>query len=255
MKVLIYQSEMHSGMSEAISKVERIVENNSADIYIFPELFLTNYLIRDEIYRQSISKDSEKIEKIVDISRKKNCTVIVGFPEKFEREIYNSALVAANGEKYVYRKIHLPNFGPFEEKIYFHPGDEELLVDTGNAKIGVQICYDLFFPELSKILALRGAEIIVNISASPVISKKYFETLIPARAVETTTFFVYANWAGTQRNMVFWGGSRVVKPSGDIVSIGKYFEEDVVIAEINLDEIDAFRRVRPVLRDTVWRWF
>ena len=247
MKVLLAQMRASFNMQHNMERLLSIVEKNEADMYVFPELYLTGYLIRDKIFEKAITLEDEIFEKIQKIGKDK--ILIFGFPERSEH-IYNSAAVIVDGEMHVARKLYLPNFGPFEEKLYFKDGDKPFIVDTSFGKIGVQICYDAFFPEVAKMQALNGAKIIVNISASPITSRAMFEKIIPARAIENTVFFVYVNWAGLQRTMEFWGGSMLYSPKGDLLYKAPYFEEDVHTVEIYLDDIPVARRVRPTLRDT-----
>jgi hypothetical protein len=108
----------------------------------------------------------------------------------------------------------------------------------------------LFFPELLKGMALKGADIIVCISASPSISKEHFEQVLPARAIENTVFMAYANLVGTQENLVFWGGSQAYSPKGDFIERAAYNKEDVVTIDVDFDLISEARAGRPTLRDT-----
>ncbi len=247
MKILLAQVSPMFDADKNAQRLLKIVRNNDADLYIFPELYLTGYLIRDEIMSKAIRKDAKIMKKIV--KGVGNKTVIFGFPER-DDFIYNSAAVIIGGNVHIARKLHLPNFGPFEERLYFREGEEPLVVDSPIGKIGVQICYDIFFPEIAKKQALEGANFIVNISASPITSRNLFEKIIPARAIENTVFFIYVNWAGTMRTMVFWGGSQVHSPRGELIYHAPYFEEKVGIVEINPKEIDVARNFRPTLRDT-----
>ncbi len=224
-----------------------ILSDYSADLYVFPELYLTGYMLRDDMPGAAVEPGSQLMKEIASHTHGK--TLIFGFPER-DVSIYNSAAVIHNGELKVARKMHLPNFGPFEEQLYFKAGDEPFVAELGGLKIGVQICYDAFFPELAKLQALSGADIIVNISASPITSRAMFEKIIPARAIENTVFMVYVNWAGLQRTMEFWGGSMVYSPRGAQLYKAPYFEEDVHITEIDIKELEIARRLRPTLRDT-----
>ena len=246
MKILLAQMRARFDIQNNLKRLLDIAEKNEADMYIFPELYLTGYLIRDKIFERAISLEDEIFEEIVEIAKDK--ILIFGFPEKAEH-IYNSAAVIVDGEIKVARKLYLPNFGPFEEKLYFKEGEKPFIEDTKFGKIGVQICYDAFFPEVAKRQALNGANLIMNISASPITSRAMFEKIIPARAIENTVFFVYVNLAGLQRTMEFWGGSMLYSPKGELLYKAPYFEEDIHTVEINLDDINMARRVRPTLRD------
>ncbi len=251
-RILLAQMKTEFSVEKNKENLIRILEEKEADIYIFPEMYLTGYLIRDAVVERAIPKDDKIIREIAE--KAKNRIVIFGFPEKDEF-IYNSAAVIVDGEINIARKIYLPNFGPFEEKLYFKDGNDISLVNTKFGKIGVQICYDLFFPEIAKIQALNGAKIIINISASPITSRTLFETVIPARAIENTVFFAYVNWAGLMRTMEFWGGSQIYSPRGKLIFKAPYFEEKIEIVEINLDEIEIARTLRPTLRDTKREFF
>ncbi len=252
MKILLAQMRPDFDMRKNLSRLLKIVNSNRADIYIFPELYLTGYLIRDRIVESALGVDDEIFSKIREASEDR--IIIFGFPEK-DDHIYNSAAIVHDGYVDVARKIYLPNFGPFEEKLYFKSGSEPMVIDTKFGKIGVQICYDAFFPEVAKIQALKGAKIIVNISASPITSRAMFEAIIPARAIENTVFFAYVNWAGLQRTMEFWGGSMLYSPRGKLLYKAPYFEESIGIVDVDLVEIDIARRLRPTLRDTKIEFF
>jgi predicted amidohydrolase len=175
-------------------------------------------------------------------------------PEKAKEAeglFYNSSvLVYPNEEVGCYRKLHLANFGPFEEHLYFGRGNKLPVFETKIGRIGMLICFDCFFPELSKIYALKGADILVCISASPSTTRIFFEKVIVSRAIENTVFFTYTNLVGTELNMVYWGGNTVIGPRGDVKAKGEYFKEDTVTCDINLNELTTAREFRPTIRDT-----
>ena len=252
MKILLAQLSPLFDVEENKKRLLRIVNSEPADIYVFPELYLTGYLIRDKIMERALDANSPILREIAESAHGK--ILIFGFPER-DRYLYNSAAVIYNGEIHIARKIYLPNFGPFEEKLYFHAGRDVFSLETDKANIGVQICYDAFFPEIAKLQTLQGADIIVNISASPITSRQLFETVIPARAIENTVFFVYVNWAGLQRTLEFWGGSMVYSPRGTLLHKAPYFEENIATVEIDLEELKLARSLRPTLRDTDRRFF
>ncbi|MGC8992433.1 MAG: carbon-nitrogen hydrolase family protein [Thermoplasmata archaeon] len=250
MKVFVYQPHKNFGLFGNRKIIEDFVKNNDANLFVFPELYISGYFLRDEIYNVSLSRDDEFFDPLIKIAKEKKTNIIFGFPEKENGFLYNSAMIIdENGNKKVYRKMHLPNFGPFEEYLYFKPGNELVYFDTSFGRVGVEICYDIFFPFITEHLAMNGVNYIVNISASPVTSRSLFELLIPTRAVENTVFFIYNNWAGTQRNLVFWGGSTIVSPRGKIIKKAGYIKEEIIKEELNTEEIKVARAFRPVLRD------
>jgi predicted amidohydrolase len=254
MKILLGQLAPELGDKEKnIHRIRETVAGREADLAFFGELFLTGYMCRSNFARLAEPIDGSSVKEISSISRETGTHIMFGMPELDERTrtIYNSAVLASpNGETQVYRKLHLATFGPFEEQLYFGRGDELPIFETGIGRIGPIICFDTFFPELSKYYALEGADLIACISAGPSSSKPMFETVLPARAVENTVFVLYCNLVGTELNVVFHGGSFVVGPRGDEKAKGMYYEEDIIECEIDLSELPASREARPTIRDT-----
>jgi len=236
-----------------IKKMERYIKNTKADLYVFGEMSLTGYPLKDEIRNYAEEINGPSIKKIRKISKENNCDIIFGMPIKnsdVKGLNHNSAvLIQSNGKVDVYHKWFLPTFGPFEEKIFYDEGEELKLINTKNGKIGLIICYDLFFPEISKAYALMGADMIVCISASPSVTRKYFETLLPARAIENTCFVIYSNIVGNQEELVFWGGSQAYDPLSNQIIKADYFKESIVTCEIDIKKINIARANRPVIRD------
>jgi predicted amidohydrolase len=111
------------------------------------------------------------------------------------------------------------------------------------------VCYDIFFPELAKLEALQGAQVLVNISAAPTTSRPSFQKVLPARAVENGVFIAYVNMVGVHGSLVFNGGSVMLDPRGEEISRAPDLKEGIVEAEIDLDDIAVARRMRPLIRD------
>jgi predicted amidohydrolase len=156
-------------------------------------------------------------------------------------------------------KRYLPNFGPFEEGLAFSPTDSSQPVELRGHRLGVEICYDVFFPEVARELALGGAELLVNVSASPVTSRRLFEKLLPARAVENGLPVAYVNRVGVEDGIVFDGGSGVWDPRGEPVPLETVpatelgADERLYRAEVDLAAVGRWRPFRPVLRDVTAR--
>ena len=260
---------MHLAISQApiilgdISKNLEIMEkmimesqektNSNIDLIVFPELFITGYNLRDN-YNEVAEKipDSGKAQKgILKLAKKFNIHIITGIVERSGKSLFNSAiLVGPAGYIGHYQKRFLPNFGPFEEKIYFGEGNQSNVFDTPFGKIGIQICYDIFFPETSMDLAHEGADLIINLSASPTTSRPLFHRMLPARAIETTCFYAYSNNIGTQGSLTFAGESSVVDPRGKTIAEMPSFEEGTIVCELMFEDLERFRDARPVLRDS-----
>ena len=238
---------------ENMKKMEKYIKSNKADMYIFGELSLTGYPLKDEIRNLAETKNGPSIKHMKKIAEKNNCYIIFGMPiknDKIKGLNHNSAVIIhPNGKINIYNKWFLPTFGPFEEKIYYDEGENLEIINTKHGKIGLIICYDLFFPELCKAYTLKGADMIICISASPSVTRKYFETLLPARAIENTVFIAYVNLVKTQEDLTFWGGSQIYDPLGNQIKKAPYYKENITICDIDLNKIKQARANRPVIRD------
>lgn len=222
------------------------------ELIIFPELSLTGYVCRDDFYQLAESLDGSSVNYVKKIAKENNMLIVFGMPTtgKIKNVIYNSSIIVSpDGEIFSYNKLYLPTHSVFEEKRYFRSGTKVKSFNVNGLKIGMSICYDLYFPEIYRILALEGAELVICISASPSTRKEYFETLIKARAIENGIFMVLVNRVGIEDGLTFWGGSQVVGPSGDIVVKGPYYDEKVTYGNIRFQELDKTRPFIPTLRD------
>lgn len=236
-----------------LQTMEKHITKTKADLYIFGELTLTGYHCKDELRNLAEHINGPSIKHMKKIAKERKCYIIFGMPtinKNVEGLIHNTAvLVHPDGKVDTYNKWFMPTFGPFEEKIFFDEGEDINVFKTKYGKIGLIICYDIFFPELCKAYSLQGADIIVCISATPSTTRKYFERLIPARALENTAFMVYVNLVGTQEDLVFWGGSQIYDPMGNLLKRAPYFKESVITCDIDLKDIKNARANRPVIRD------
>ncbi len=237
-----------------LATMERYVRAAESDLVLFGELFLQGYMAKDQFVTLAVSAKGEEVEALRKLARETGKNILFGFARRDDERrglLYDSAaLVTRKGKVETYDKWFLANFGPFEEKLYFTPGNRLKVWDVDGARVGVQICYDLFFPELSKAYAVMGADLLVNLSASPTTSRANFERLFPARALENGYFVAYCNVAGTQEDVVFWGGSQVWGPRGDEKVKAPLVDPSVVSVDITVKEIEAARPLRPTIRDT-----
>ncbi|MEF8847768.1 MAG: carbon-nitrogen hydrolase family protein [Candidatus Thermoplasmatota archaeon] len=242
------------GKKSNLQKMKEYINKNKADLFIFGEMSSTGYTLRDEVRTLAEKKDGNIISKMKKTARKNNCHIIFGMPIKHEEIkglIHNAAvLIYPDGKTKIYKKWFLPTFGPFEEKIFYDEGQKTPVFNTEFGKIGIQICYDIYFPEISKAYSLQGTDLIVCISASPSVTRQYFEKILPARAIENTTFIIYSNIVGSQEDLVFWGGSQIYDPLGNLIDKAPYFKESLIISDIDLGKIKKARANRPVIRDT-----
>jgi predicted amidohydrolase len=233
--------------------LEKKVRASRADLCVFPELYLTGYFNRDLLRTLAEPLDGPLGKALAALAKRTGKHVITGMPRVGERRgvVHNSSVLAApDGQLHAYDKVYLPTFSVFEEDLYFGEGHELPVFRTDLGNLGMCICYDLFFPEVTKALAMQGAELLTCISASPTISRAYFEKVLPARAIETTSFLLFTNLVGPQDQVSFWGGARVFGPRGDLQAEGPVMKAAVTTATLDLAEVPVARAQRPALRDT-----
>lgn len=242
---------------ENVKRMEKVMKRTKADLFVFPETYLTGYMCRDRFFPLAERTDGRSVKRIVRIVKERECGVVFGMAvedEDLPGILRNSAVyVSEKGEVDRYDKMFLANFGPFEEELYFAPGKGPVMFDVQGHRVGAVICFDVFFPELTKAYALAGAEVVACISASPSTSRPFFEALVPARAIENTIYMVYVNQVGTQLNQVYFGGSGAVGPRGETLVKNKCYEEDVTVIETDPAQLEVARRFRPTVSDTLAR--
>jgi len=237
-------------MEKKIKQAKR----KGANLVIFPELALTGYVCRDLVYELAEQiPTGPSISQIIDIAKRESVHVIFGMIEhstKAGAVLYNTAvLIGPRGFIGKYQKMHLPTHSVFEEKRYFRPGYQTPVYETSIGKLGMIICYDIYFPEITRLMRLKGSQLIACISASPSTRRGFFEVLTAARAIESTVFLAFTNRVGVEDGLQFWGGSRLIAPSGSIIAQAKYDEEDLVVAKINYSDMKRVEAFVPTLRD------
>ncbi|MCL4536882.1 MAG: NAD+ synthase [Nitrospirae bacterium] len=223
------------------------------DIIAFPELAITGYPPEDLLLKPQFIEDNlnalGNIKSIVD-----DFVVIVGFVDKKD-DIFNAAAVIHKKEIIdVYHKIHLPNYGVFDEFRYFQAGTRYPVYQIDGVIFGVNICEDIWYPEgPAAVQALSGAEFIININASPYhIGKSGFrEKMLSTRASDSSVIVTYLNTVGGQDELVFDGRSFVVDQNGDIFAAAKQFEEDMIVVDLDLDAVFIKRLRDPRRRQQV----
>ncbi|HLF16863.1 MAG TPA: carbon-nitrogen hydrolase family protein [Candidatus Thermoplasmatota archaeon] len=253
MKVALWSASPRLGNVAAnVETVAKAVLGKEADLVVFPEMFLTGYAIGDDVQRLALRPDDSRLAPLLAACRKAKAHAIVGTPRTPRRGItHNSALlVAPDGAVSWYDKRALATFTTFDEGRHFTRGSSSPVWETPLGRIGIGICYDLYFPEFQKRQVLEGADILVNISASPATSRRFFETLLEARAVENACFSLYSNNVGAQDGIVFWGGARAVGPRGQLLKEVKPYKQGRAVVDLDMDDLRAAREFRPTLRDS-----
>ena len=240
-----------------------------ADLVAFPELAITGYPPEDLLFKPRFIEDTHRALRAV-AAEARGVVVVVGyvgqgatavltsdapsFPLAGRHELYNEAAVLSDRRILAtYRKRHLPNYGVFDESRYFHPGSRLPLLVLNGATIGVNICEDIWFSDgPTRAQAAAGAEVIVNINASPfhVGKGRMREQVLATRARENRVIVTYTNTVGGQDELVFDGCSMIVDQAGEIVGRGKAFEQDLIVADLDVAAVGRARltqgRKRPL---------
>ncbi len=239
-----------------LRKIERYIKQarkKLAELVVFPELALTGYTCRDLVYELAEPIPGPSVHQLEAIAKNEKMHIVLGMLEKSDKAqavLHNTAvLISPEGFIGRYQKMHLPTHSVFEEKRYFRGGYQTPVFDTSIGKFGLIICYDVFFPEITRLLRLKGAQLVICISASPSVRRGFFEVLTTARALENTMFLAYVNLVGIEDGLQFSGGSRMIAPSGKIIAQAKYDEEDMIVMEIDYSDMDRVGVFVPMLRD------
>jgi NAD+ synthase (glutamine-hydrolysing) len=220
------------------------------DLLTFPELAICGYPPEDLLFKpQFIAENLHSLEKVVEASS--GISIVIGFVDAKE-DIYNAAAIVCDGKLFgVYHKIYLPNYGVFDENRYFRAGTECPVYVIAGINVGVNICEDIWY-EAGPVTtqALSGAEVIVNISASPYHFGKgnYRERMIATRAADNVAIIAFNNLVGGQDELVFDGNSLVLDEKGRLLARGKQFEEDLIVADLDAESVFRTR-----LHDPRWR--
>lgn len=234
-----------------VAAVAKAVAATKDALVAFPELFLSGYNIGDDAQRLALTLDDDRLDPIRKAAKAAKSTVVAGGPRKIRAGVTSNAafLIHPDGTTEAYDKRVLANYTTFQEGLFFQPGRTTPVFETRHGTVGLSICYDLFFPEFQRRQALAGADLLLNISASPTTSQRFFEALFPARAIENVCFVAYTNLAGPQDGIVFWGGAQAWTPRAHRLGRSEPMKPGKVDVELDWDDLAPAREFRPTLRD------
>ena len=234
------------GNKEKIIKCISDARSLGCDIVILPELAITGYPPEDLLLKPQFTDDAMKALNEI-VHKTDNIIIIAGCLDKTKDGLYNSAALIRDKELiHIYHKILLPNYGVFDEKRYFKAGNESFAFKFEGLKIGLNICEDIWEgggPASFEAVDM-GAQVIINISASPYHAGKLQvrEKMLVERAQQTAAIILYDNLVGGQDELVFDGGSMVIGWKGSILARGKQFEEDIALFDLNPEEYLKYRK-------------
>jgi NAD+ synthase (glutamine-hydrolysing) len=253
-------AQINSVVGDVDGNAARVVEwlerarGRTADLVLFPELVVTGYPPEDLLLRPGFVRAAQRaVDGIAKATR--GITALVGAPH-LDTDLYNACYVLAHGEiRCVYRKRYLPNYGVFDEDRYFAPGDDLFLLRFGEVLVGPTICEDIWQPgPPATDLALAGAQLVANISASPfhVGKDREREEMLKVRARDNSCFVALCNAVGGQDELIFDGHSVVLDDEGEILARAAGFEEELLVVDV--DPVAAVgRRLRDARRRALAR--
>ena len=235
--------------------------SGGADLVVFPELGLTGYQLQDLSGEVAMRLDDPRLGALAQETR--GTSAIVSFVEEApDHRLFIAAALLEDGElRHVHRKVYLPTYGLFDERRFFGAGE---IVRAAPSRIGVPIglavCEDFWHLPVPMLLALDGAQVLVNVSSSPgrdvaavnevgLGTATSWRALMKTYAMLTTSFVVFCNRVGVDESVTFWGGSEVIGPDGETRFRAPLHDEGVFTVEIDLADVRRERIVLPVLRD------
>ena len=224
---------------------------SGATLAVLPEMWSTSFLTRYAPRTLQATEDAER--RLRELSAKLGMVLVGSSVESAPEGVFNTARVYDRGQHLgSYRKIHL--FSPNAEHRHYAAGDQPLVVPTSVGLLGVVICYDLRFPELTRYCFHRGCEVLAVPSQWPEARAVHWRTLARARAIENQCFVVGCNRTGHEGSLknddplAFPGDSRIVDPMGEVLAAG-HGEEQPLLAEIELKRVRTMRRILPIEKD------
>jgi NAD+ synthase (glutamine-hydrolysing) len=234
--------DLEGNVARILANVDA-AKSQGADLVVFPELAVPGYPPEDLLLKPHfIEANLAALNEVATAAR--GILIVVGFVDR-DDDIYNAAAICHQGKVAgVYRKTYLPNYGVFDENRYFQSGHEAPVFRWEEAVLGVNICEDVWYPDgpTEAQALLGGAQLIINISSSPYHAGKgdFRERMLATRAADNTAIVAFCNLVGGQDELVFDGHSLVFDAQGDLVVRGRSFEEDLIVADLDLE--DVFRR-------------
>ena len=250
---------------------EKITESRAAgaNLVIFPELSLTGYQLQDLAPEVAMRRTDPRLAALAKLTSGGPSAVVSFVESTDDHRLFAAAALLEGGEvRHVARKCYLPTYGLFDERRFLAAGDAIRATRAalggpavaGDVGIGIGVCEDFWHPTLPAILAQDGAELLINVAAGPARgasvdadqglgSAASWGTLLRATAALTTSYVAFTNRVGVDESLIFWGGSRVIGPDGVVIAEAPLFEEALLLAEIDLDEVARARSALPLLRD------
>jgi predicted amidohydrolase len=232
-----------------------------AGLVVFPELGLTGYQLQDLAAEVAMRLDDLRLARLA--ADTIGLSAVVSFVEEAgDHRLFIAAALLEDGEiRHIHRKVFLPTYGQFDERRFFAAGDVVRATPSRiGPGIGIAVCEDFWHLQMPQLLALDGAQVLINVSSSPgrdlaarnevgLGTATSWRTLMRTYAQLTGSFVIFVNRVGVDESMTFWGGSEVIGPSGEAVFSAPFFDDELYLVDVNLDEVRRERIALPLLRD------
>lgn len=241
----------------------RQADEQGADLIVFPELSLTGYYVQDMAPEVAIraTRDDERFRALLDASAS-GPDIVFGFVHADTRQrFYIASAYLSRGEcRHIHHKVYLPTYGMFDDGRYFDQGGSIRAFDTRFGRVGMLICEDFWHMSAPYILWQDGADLLIFSSSSPsrgvsvseggrLTVARWVELMTQAYASAFTAYVLHVNRVGYEDGKNYWGGSGIVNPDGEFLTRGQYFDEALIVQEIDLNQIHRTRSQLPLLRD------
>jgi predicted amidohydrolase len=241
----------------------RQADEQGADLIVFPELSLTGYYVQDMVPEVAIraTRDDERFRALLDASAS-GPDIVFGFVHADTRQrFYIASAYLSRGEcVHIHHKVYLPTYGMFDDARFFDQGGSIRAFDTRFGRVGMLICEDFWHMSAPYVLWQDGADLLIFTSCSPgrgvsaseggrLTVARWVELMVQAYGSTFTDYVVHVNRVGYEDGINFWGGSSITNPDGEFVTHGQYFDEALIVQEIDLNQIHRSRSQMPLLRD------
>lgn len=251
--------DVQANLTKHLAMIDEAV-GRGVDLLVFPELSLTGYQVQDLVPEVAIRAEASDPIFAQFLDQSQRLDLVVGFVQRDTRNRYYIAAAYLSGGAclHVHRKIYLPTYAMFDEARYFDAGEDARAFDTCFGRVGMLVCEDFWHMSPPYLLWQDGADILLLQSSSPsrgldsgdrLGSSRWVELVNQAYGSMFTNYVVHCNRVGYEDGKNFWGGSSIVDPNGEFVTHGLYFDEALIVGEIETNQITRTRARLPLLRD------
>ncbi len=251
--------DVHANLEKHLEYIDRAA-TAGVDLLLFPELSMTGYQVQDLVPEVAIRAEPDDAVFSAMLEQSRRLDIMFGFVHQDSRQrFYIAAAYLSGGEcLHIHHKIYLPTYAMFDEGRYFDAGERVRAFDTRFGRFGMAICEDFWHVSTPYLLWMDGADVLLFHSASPSRGLDTSERLSGSRWVELvnqaygsffTSYVIHCNRVGYEDGKNFWGGSSVIDPDGEIMLRGEYFEEQLLLQQIDLNQLHRTRSRLPLLRD------